>query len=82
MNNLRRLGLAITLAIAVSGSAFAGETNSPPCPTPGETNSPPCSPDPVIFEDASETSLSVSSEVETIVAEAATYAIESLLTLF
>ena len=42
MKNLRRLGISATLLCVLAMTAFAGETNSPPC-TPGETNSPPCS---------------------------------------
>lgn len=41
MKNLKRLGGSITLLCLLTMSAFAGETNSPPC-APGETNSPPC----------------------------------------
>src|SRR5258705_223862 len=82
MHNLRVLGLAICLTIAVSGTALAGESTSPPCVNPGESTSPPCSASQLITDETSETSSNVSGEVETIVVEATLYALESLLTLF
>jgi hypothetical protein len=82
MHNLRRLGLAISLTIALSGTALAGETTSPPCVNPGETTSPPCSSEQLILEESTQAPSNVSDEAETIVLEAATYAIESLFTLF
>ncbi len=44
MKNLKRLGAAIALTFLLGMTAFAGETNAPPCtpPIPGETNAPPC----------------------------------------
>jgi len=43
MRNLKLLGISITLLCVLSMTAFAGDTNSPPCsPDPGATNSPPC----------------------------------------
>jgi hypothetical protein len=41
MKNLRKLGLSLTLMSVLSVTAFAGETDTPPC-TPGETGTPPC----------------------------------------
>ena len=81
MNSLRRLTLAVCLAMASAGAAFAGETNSPPCPHPGETNSPPCTSTQQITDEVGDGSSDVS-EVETVVLEAAADAIESLLTFF
>src|SRR6185295_1566543 len=81
MSHLKRLGLVISLAVILGGTAIAGETNGPPCANPGETNGPPCSPSPFISDETSETSLTVSGELETIVVEATLNAIESLLTL-
>ena len=81
MNHLRRFGLAISLAVMLAGTAIAGETNTPPC-APGETNTPLCSTSEIITEEASETSSTVSGEAETIIFESASYAVESLLTLF
>ena len=71
MSHLKRLGLAISLAVILGGSAIAGETNGPQC-----------SPSQFIADETSETSSTVSGEVETIVVEATLDAIESLLTLF
>lgn len=82
MKNLRKLGLAISLALIITGNAFAGETSTPPCANPGETSTPPCSSAQVIIDGASEASSTVSSEVETIFFEVASYAVETLLTLF
>jgi hypothetical protein len=82
MNNLRRLGLAISLAGALAGTTLAGQTSTTPCPNPGETSTPPCSSQQNLLDEASETSSNVSNEVETVAAEAAIYAIENLLTLF
>jgi hypothetical protein len=82
MSHLRRFGLAISLAVILSGTAIADETNGPPCPNPGETNGPPCSSSQFITDETSETSLTVSGEVEAIVVETTLYALESLLTLF
>ncbi len=44
MKSLKRLVAAIVLTCALSLSAFAGETQTPPCapPEPGETQTPPC----------------------------------------
>lgn len=42
MNNLKRLAAAPALAVVLTVTAFAGETNTPPC-APGETHTPPCS---------------------------------------
>ena len=41
MKNLKLLGISLTLLCALSMTAIAGDTNSPPC-APGDTNSPPC----------------------------------------
>lgn len=82
MENLRKLGLAICLAVIITGNAFAGETSTPPCANPGETSSPPCPSAGIIIDEASAASSTISSEVETIALEAASYAIETLLTLF
>ena len=42
MKNLKRLAAAGLLTFALGLTAFAGETNAPPCnPNPGETTSPP-----------------------------------------
>ncbi len=41
MKQLPRICGSFVLLLALSISAFPGETNTPPC-DPGETNSPPC----------------------------------------
>ena len=43
MKNIRTLFATITLALVITGSALAGETQTPPCAAPGETQTPPCS---------------------------------------
>ena len=42
MNHLKRLGLTFTLMSVLAVTAFAGETETPPCANPGQTSSPPC----------------------------------------
>jgi hypothetical protein len=44
MKNLRKLGATVVLTCVLALSAFAGETQTPPCapPEPGETQTPPC----------------------------------------
>ena len=44
MNNLRRLVVTLCLTAVLAVTAFAGETQCPPCPAPdpGETQGPPC----------------------------------------
>ena len=44
MKNLRKLGAAVVLTLALALSAFAGEIPTPPCaiPEPGQTETPPC----------------------------------------
>lgn len=43
MTKIRTLFATLILALVISGSALAGETQTPPCaPVPGETQTPPC----------------------------------------
>ena len=43
MHNLRRLVVTLCLTSVLAITAFAGETQSPPCtPDPGATQTPPC----------------------------------------
>jgi len=79
MSHLRRFGLVISLTVILAGTAIAGDTQ---CTNPGESNGPPCSSSQFIPDETSETGLSVSGEVQTIVVEATLDALESLLTLF
>ena len=82
MINLRRFGLVISLTVILAGTAIADETNGSHCANPGESNGPPCASSQFITDETSETSLTVSGEVETLVVEATLCALESLLTLF
>ena len=41
MNKLKHLAVSIALVFVLSGAAFGGETNAPPC-EPGQTGTPPC----------------------------------------
>jgi hypothetical protein len=41
MKNLRKLGAAVVLTSVLALSAFAGETQTPPC-VPGQIDTPPC----------------------------------------
>lgn len=53
MKTLKRLTLAIALMLVVALSAFAGETQAPPCasPEPGETQAPPCASAPAMLDE-------------------------------
>ena len=82
MSHLRRFGLVICLTVILAGTAISGETNGSHCANPGESNGPPCPSSQFITDETSETSLTVSGEVEAIVFEATLYALENLLTLF
>ena len=46
MTEIRTLFATFMLALVVTGSALAGETQTPPC-IPGETQTPPCTSAPV-----------------------------------
>jgi hypothetical protein len=85
MNYLNRLAVAISLAVVLASAAFAGETNTPPCPIPGETNTPPCTGGLTPGDDSADQQASTQSaltEVEMLAYEAALSAIESMLTVF
>jgi len=84
MKNLKLLGISLTLLCALSMTAFAGDTNSPPC-APGDTNSPPCASAQVTADDsvAPETVNSPpASEVEISVTEVAIDLLVNSLLLF
>ena len=55
MKNIRTLFATITLALVITGSALAGETQTPPC-APGGTQTPPCSSNAVASTEPGETS--------------------------
>ena len=44
MKSLKRFSVSTVLTLVLAASAFAGETQAPPCapPEPGETQAPPC----------------------------------------
>ena len=44
MKKLRKFGAAVILTSVLAMSAFAGQTETPPCPLPepGQTETPPC----------------------------------------
>ena len=84
MKNLKLLGISVTLLCALSMTAIAGDTNSPPC-APGDTNSPPCASAQVTADDsvAPETvNLPPASEVEISVTEVAVDLLVNALLLF
>ncbi len=84
MKNLKKLVAAVVLTCVLGLSAFAGETQAPPCapPEPGETQAPPCSGG-QMASDSSATSEVVptqsASDAGYLVAEAAISLFESLL---
>lgn len=82
MKSVKRLFLAITLTIVVAGTAFAGETNAPPCPNPGETNAPPCTDSQLLSDEPVDQNAASSSTVETLTIVTAISAIENLLTIY
>lgn len=86
MKNLRRLGITVTLLCALSMTAFAGDTTSPPC-APGQTEGPPCASSQVTEDDSivpgSTTSPpALSSETEYSIAEATVDLLRNVLFLF
>jgi hypothetical protein len=86
MKNLKRLGISVTLLCTLSMTAFAGDTNSPPC-APGDTNSPPCASAQVTADDSVipgdiMTPPALSSETEYSIAEATVDLLMNVLFLF
>ena len=85
MKNLKRLGAAVALTLALGVSAFAGEIQTPPCasPEPGIIQGPPCTggqiaPDP-------KTPGQIETPPASVAADASAFAInllESLLPIF
>lgn len=88
MKTLKKLSAAVVLTVVLGLSAFAGETQAPPCapPEPGETQAPPCTGQ--MASDNSTTHGIISTPPATdagtgyLVAEAAMSLFESLLPLF
>ena len=84
MRNLKLLGISVTLLCALSMTAFAGETTSPPC-APGETISPPCASAQVTADDSvapGDTTSPPASEVEVSITEVAVDLLANALSLF
>ena len=84
MKNLKRLGTAIALTFLLGMTAFAGETNAPPCtpPIPGETNAPPCTGGQMAGDSSGIVSTPLASDSGYLVAEVAITLFESLLPLY
>ena len=84
MKNLKRLGAAIALTFLLGMTAFAGETNAPPCtpPIPGETNAPPCTGSQMAGDNSGSVSTPSASDSGYLVAEVAITLFESLLPLY
>jgi hypothetical protein len=84
MKNLKLLGISVTLLCALSMTAIAGDTNSPPC-APGDTNSPPCASAQITADDSIAPGTDNSppaSEVEISVTEVAVDLLVNTLLLF
>ena len=81
MKNLKKLVAAVALTCVLGLSAFAGETDTPPCapPVPGEINTPPCSGNQMAGDSSEIVSAPSTSDSGYLVAEAAITLFESLL---
>ena len=84
MRNLKLLGISVTLLCVLSMTAFAGDTNSPPCsPDPGATNSPPCAMSQITLDDAEvSTDTGAPAGSDYYVGEVAVDLLQSVLLLF
>jgi hypothetical protein len=84
MKTLKRLSAAFVLTFVLGLSAFAGETQTPPCapPEPGQTDTPPCAGQTIGDNSATPGVVSTPSASDYLVAEAAISLFESLLPLF
>ena len=81
MTNLRRLFVAVSLAIMLAGTALA----DCPIPVPGEINTPPCTSTQQLTDDSADqttTATTISSEVEIVVFDAVIAGLENLLTVY
>jgi len=80
MKTLKKLTLAVGLALVFATSAFAGETNAPPsapCSTdPGETNAPPCTSSVTVSDDGTSTL------IDRFAVETAICVIEDMVSIF
>jgi hypothetical protein len=84
MKNLKKIVAAVVLTCVLGLSAFAGETQAPPCapPEPGETQAPPCSGGQMAGDNSGVVSTPSASDSGYLVAEAAISLFESLLPLY
>ena len=63
MHNLRRLVVTLCLTSVLAITAFAGETQSPPCTMdPGITQTPPCATAQMATDDSSQTETALASD--------------------
>ena len=81
MKTLKSLSAAVLLTSVLGLSAFAGETQTPPCapPEPGETQTPPCTGGQMAGDTSGLVSTPSASDSGYVVAEAAITLFESLL---
>ena len=86
MKNLKRLSGAVVLTCVLGLSAFAGDTQTPPCalPEPGDTQTPPCTGGQMPSDNSGLVSTPSASDAgtECLVADAAISLYESLLPIF
>jgi len=84
VKNLKRLVPAVLLTCVLCLSAFAGETQAPPCapPEPGIISTPPCTGGQMTGDNSGVVSTPPASDSGYLVAEAAISLVESLLPLY
>ena len=87
MKSLKRFSVSTVLTLVLAASAFAGETQAPPCapPEPGETQAPPCAtaqsvPDDSVTPGQTDTPPSTSDTVS--IADVAVDVLQSVLMIF
>jgi len=82
MNTLKRLTLAIILAMVLAGTAFAQDPKPPCTNDPGEMNTPPCPSSQMVSDDPVDQNVTSSSTLETLTIAAAVSAIENLIAIY
>ena len=83
MERLRRLGFAVVLTLGLFLTAFAGDTQTPPCvtPEPGDTQTPPCAVQ--VAQDQSQVSTYTSNSVDIYpIVDAALDSLRSVLSVY
>ena len=82
MKTLRKLTSVILLALVLGLPAFAGQTDTPPCPPPepGQTDTPPCQAAP--GDMSTPTISSTASAADETFTEIVTDVLESMLSIF